>query len=84
MRRWDPQLGVFKHRGGNIEAALTLEKALGELPEEQREVVVMRIWSGLTLEEAAAATGAPLNTVASRYRYALDKLREKLRPYRKE
>ena len=80
----DPQLGVFKHRGGNIEAALTLEKALEELPEEQREVVVMRIWSGLTLEEAAAATGAPLNTVASRYRYALDKLREKLRPYRKE
>ena len=80
----DPQLSVFKHRGGNMEAALTLEKALGELPEEQRQVVVMRIWSGLTLEEAAAATGAPLNTVASRYRYALEKLREKLRPYRKE
>ena len=80
----DPQLSVFKHRGGNMEAALTLEKALVELPEEQREVVVMRIWGGLTLEEAAAATGAPLNTVASRYRYALDKLREKLRPFRKE
>jgi RNA polymerase sigma-70 factor (ECF subfamily) len=80
----DPQHGVFKHRGGNMEAALTLEKALGELPEEQREVVVMRIWGGLTLEEAAAATGAPLNSVASRYRYALDKLREKLRPYQKE
>jgi RNA polymerase sigma-70 factor (ECF subfamily) len=79
----DPQLRVFKHRGGNMEAALSLEKALGELPEEQREVVVMRIWSGLTLEEAAAATGVPLNTVASRYRYALDKLREKLRPYGK-
>jgi len=80
----DPQPSVFKHRGGNMEAALTLEKALGELPEEQREVVVMRIWSGLTLEETAAVTGAPLNTVASRYRYALEKLREKLRPYRKE
>jgi RNA polymerase sigma-70 factor, ECF subfamily len=80
----DPQRGVFKHRGGNMEAALALEKVLEELPEEQREVVVMRIWSGLTLEEAAATTGAPLNTVASRYRYALDKLREKLRPYRKE
>jgi RNA polymerase sigma-70 factor, ECF subfamily len=80
----DPQRSVFKHRGGNMEAAITLEKALEELPEEQREVVVMRIWSGLTLEEVAAATGAPLNTVASRYRYALDKLREKLRPYRKE
>jgi RNA polymerase sigma-70 factor (ECF subfamily) len=80
----DPQLSAFKHRGGNMEAALSLEKALGELPEEQREVVMMRIWSGLTLEEAAVAAGAPLNTVASRYRYALEKLREKLRPYRKE
>ena len=80
----DPQLSVFKHRGGNMEAALTLEKALGELPEEQREVVVMRIWSGLSLEEVAAATAAPLNTVASRYRYALDKLRKKLLPHRKE
>jgi DNA-directed RNA polymerase specialized sigma24 family protein len=30
------------------------------------------------------ATGASLHTVASRYRYALEKLREKLRPYRKE
>jgi RNA polymerase sigma-70 factor (ECF subfamily) len=80
----DPQRSVFNHRGGNMEAAIALEKALEELPEEQREVVVMRIWSGLTLEEAAAAARVPLNTVASRYRYALDKLREKLRPYRKE
>jgi RNA polymerase sigma-70 factor (ECF subfamily) len=80
----DPQHSVFKHRGGNMEAALALEKALEELPEEQREVVMLRIWSGLTLEEAAATAGVPLNTVASRYRYALDKLREKLRPYRKE
>ncbi len=75
------QSNVFWHRGGNQEAALTLEKALAELPEEQREVVVMRIWSGMTLEEIAAAVDAPPNTIASRYRYALNKLREKLRPY---
>jgi RNA polymerase sigma-70 factor (ECF subfamily) len=77
----DPQSSVFQHRDGNQEAALALEKALAGLPEEQREVVVMRVWSGLTLEEIAAAVGAPLNTIASRYRYALEKLREKLRPY---
>jgi RNA polymerase sigma-70 factor (ECF subfamily) len=81
MAQLDPQSSVFRHRGGNQEAALALEKALAELPEEQREVVVMRVWSGLTLEEIAAAAGAPLNTIASRYRYALEKLREKLRPY---
>jgi len=81
LTKLDPQSSVFRHRGGNQEAALALEKALAELPEEQREVVVMRMWSGLTLEEIAAAAGAPLNTIASRYRYALEKLRVKLRPY---
>ena len=80
----DPQSSIFRHRGGNREAALALERALAELPEEQREVVVMRVWSGLTLEEIAAATTKPLNTAASRYRYALEKLREKLRPYERD
>ena len=79
----DLQSNVFRHCGGNQEAALTLEKALAELPEEQREVVVMRVWSGMTLEEIAATVDAPLNTIASRYRYALDKLREHLKPYQK-
>jgi len=73
----------FVQRDGNREAALALQAALAEIPEEQREVVTMRIWSGMTLEEIAAATGAPLNTVASRYRYALEKLRERLQPYRR-
>jgi RNA polymerase sigma-70 factor, ECF subfamily len=82
--RLDPNSSIFKHRDGNREAALALQGALEELPDEQRQVVVMRVWSGMTLEEVAEASGAPLNTVASRYRYALDKLRERLRPYRKE
>lgn len=73
----------FVHSGGNQEAALALQAALGELPEEQREVVMMRIWSGMTLEEIAAATEVSLNTAASRYRYALGKLRERLKPYQK-
>ena len=72
----------FTHHSGNFEAALTLQRALADLPEEQREAVVMRIWSGMTLEEVAEATGVPLNTAASRYRYALAKLRERLTPGR--
>jgi RNA polymerase sigma-70 factor, ECF subfamily len=71
------------HRGGDREAALALQAALIELPDEQREVVVMRIWSGMTLDEVAAAAGVSLNTAASRYRYALRKLRERLQPYEK-
>jgi RNA polymerase sigma-70 factor (ECF subfamily) len=72
----------FSHRGGNQEAALALQSSLAELPDEQREVVIMRIWSGLTLDEISSATGTPLNTVASRYRYGLEKLRNRLKPYR--
>jgi RNA polymerase sigma factor (sigma-70 family) len=74
----------FAHRGGNREAELALQQALAELPDEQREVVIMRIWSGMTLDEAAAATGVPLSTAASRYRYALGKLRQHMQPYQKE
>jgi RNA polymerase sigma-70 factor, ECF subfamily len=70
----------FVHEGGNREAALALQKALASLPGEQREVVIMRIWSGMTLDEIAKAHEVPLNTIASRYRYALEKLREALRP----
>ena len=55
---------------------LTVQKALRDLPEEQRETVFLRIWSGMTLAEIAETTATPLNTVASRYRYALDKLRQ--------
>jgi len=71
----DARTECFSRRDGDRESALALEKALGELPEEQRETVIMRIWSGMTLEEIATAVGAPVNTVASRYRYALEKLR---------
>jgi RNA polymerase sigma-70 factor, ECF subfamily len=70
----------FLHSSGNQEHVLTLQRALRDLPEEQRETVFLRIWSGMTLLEIAEATETPLNTVASRYRYALEKLRHCLRP----
>lgn len=69
------------HSSGNQEQVLTLQKALRDLPEEQRETVFLRIWSGMTLLEIANATETPLNTVASRYRYALEKLRQCLGPH---
>jgi RNA polymerase sigma-70 factor, ECF subfamily len=71
------------HRGGDREAAIALQRALAELPLEQRETVIMRIWSGMTLEEIAEAVDVPLGTAASRYRYALAKLRERLKPHAK-
>lgn len=68
----------FTHATADQAEILSLQSALRELPEEQREAVFLRVWSGMTLQEIAEATGTPLNTVASRYRYALEKLRERL------
>lgn len=59
---------------------LSAQQAIRELPEEQREVLILRSLCGLTLAEVAAIQEAPLNTVASRHRYALDHLRRKLNP----
>jgi RNA polymerase sigma-70 factor (ECF subfamily) len=63
-----------------MEEAMTLQAELQELPEEQREAVVLHIWGQLTLQEVADVTSVTLNTAASRYRYGLGKLRERMRP----
>lgn len=61
-----------------------LTSALGELPADQRAVVHLKLWEGLTFEAIAEALEIPLNTAASRYRYGLDKLRHRLRPLYEE
>jgi RNA polymerase sigma-70 factor (ECF subfamily) len=52
--------------------------AIGRLPAEQAEVVVLKVWENLTFAEIADVTGERPNTVASRYRYALEKLQRSL------
>jgi RNA polymerase sigma-70 factor (ECF subfamily) len=52
-----------------------LERSLAALPREQREVLTLKIDGELTFEEVAAVIGISTNTAASRYRYALEKLR---------
>ena len=61
-----------------------LSEALAGLPPDQRAVVHLKLWEGLTFEEIAAALDISPNTAASRYRYGLDKLRERLRPIYEE
>jgi len=61
-----------------------LSVALGELPAEQRSVVHLKLWEGLTFEQIAEVLDVPPNTAASRYRYGLDKLRGRLRPLYEE
>lgn len=55
-----------------------LQLALDDLPEEQREVLLLRLEQELTLEEIAKVTGVGRETVKSRLRYAMDKLRARL------
>jgi RNA polymerase sigma factor (sigma-70 family) len=57
-----------------------LQLALESLPEEQREVVLLRLEQDLTLEEIGEITGVGRETVKSRLRYAMDKLRTLLNP----
>jgi RNA polymerase sigma-70 factor (ECF subfamily) len=53
----------------------SVEAALTRLPGLQREVLVMKVWGELTNAQIATVLGVSPNTVASRYRYALDSLR---------
>jgi len=53
--------------------------ALRDLPAEQREVIVLKCWQDMTFREIAELLKVPPNTVASRYRYAVDKLRQCLK-----
>ncbi len=55
-----------------------LEDALKKLPPEQREVFWLKEKSGLTMAEIADMTGVSQNTVKSRLRYALEKIRADL------
>jgi RNA polymerase sigma-70 factor (ECF subfamily) len=55
-----------------------LQLAMEELPDEQREVLVLRLEQELSLDEIGAITGVGRETVKSRLRYAMDKLRQRL------
>ncbi len=66
--------------GEGDERRLEIETALQRLPAEQREVLVLKIWQELTFEQIGAALDISPNTAASRYRYALNALREQLEP----
>lgn len=58
---------------------IAIDRALRALPPDQREVVHLRVFEGLTFQEIAEVAGESINTIASRYRYAMDKLRTSLR-----
>lgn len=61
-----------------FEQRRALQLALDQLPEDQREVLLLRLEQEMTLEEIGLITGVGRETVKSRLRYAMDKLRARL------
>lgn len=65
-----------------VEANLLINVALDKLPADQKEAVVLKVWIDMTFEEIARLQQCTLQTAASRYRYAIAKLKE-LIPWQK-
>lgn len=79
-RSWDdPPAASADPEGLELEERREdIQSCLRRLPADQAEVVVLKLWEDMTFQEIAALTGESLNTVASRYRYALAKLSHRL------
>ncbi len=67
---WQPENDLQRQRLAN-----SLSKAIESLPEDQREVFMLKQEAGLTVNEIAKVTGADNEACKSRYRYAIKKLR---------
>jgi len=71
----DSWLTAPQGRDEESDLAEKLQAALERLPQEQREVIVMKVYRQKTFAEISAFLGLSINTVASRYRYGMEKLR---------
>jgi RNA polymerase sigma-70 factor (ECF subfamily) len=65
----------FERRSETSEAEAEAMRCLADLPPEQREVIVLKIWQEMTFEDIGRLFDVSPNTVAGRYRYGLNKLR---------
>jgi RNA polymerase sigma-70 factor (ECF subfamily) len=79
-RTEDPKASVEREATGR-ELTVKIAAAVERLPDDQREVFVLREVSNLPFKEIAEITGVSENTVKSRMRYALERLQEALSDY---
>jgi RNA polymerase sigma-70 factor (ECF subfamily) len=74
MPEWfEPVFGIEEE-----ETQQRLTAALADLPEDQRSVIHLHVWEDLSFREIAELLDVPMQTIASRYRYGLEKLRAAL------
>jgi RNA polymerase sigma-70 factor (ECF subfamily) len=71
---------IFEGRPGESIEVRESQMALEHLPAHLREIVVLRIWSGLSLAEISAITGLAVSTVHDQYQAALGAMRTQLEP----
>lgn len=69
----------FERTLGETPAERRMMVSIRRLPQEQREVLVLKIWHEYTFEEIAELLGISPNTAAGRYRYAIQKLKRELK-----
>jgi len=74
----DPDSAWFSPPDRNYAGEQNLRHALGNLPNDQRQVMVLHVWGELTFSQISDLLNLSSNTVASRYRYALAKLRDSM------
>jgi RNA polymerase sigma-70 factor (ECF subfamily) len=60
------------------ERTTLLDRALAQLPDDQREAVVLHLQAGMRFREIADSQNVSINTIQSRYRYGLERLRSLL------
>ena len=65
----------FERHVEKRERQVIAEDAVRRLPSDQQEVILLKIWGDLTFDEIGKTLDISINTAASRYRYALEKLR---------
>ena len=71
VRQPDPAVAAHE-----AEQQRLAREAVDQLPLKQRETVVLRLYANLTFEQIAETLGEPLPTVASRYRRALERIKQ--------
>lgn len=55
------------------------QKAIKKLPQDQREILVMKIWGELTFAQISKILNISINTAGARYRYAIEKMERMLK-----
>ena len=71
-----PLSSAFEDNLEKDERQKALLQCVDRLPDEQKEVITLKVWGELTFDEISRTLDLSLNTVASRYRYGLQKLKE--------